>query len=103
MLSCLLPAADVDGQDVTTLEGITPTHGLHPVQEAFFEKYAVQCGFCSPGMIMVATALLDHNPNPTQEEIVDAITGNFCRCTGYAPIVEAIQAAAEKMRVTEGA
>lgn len=103
MLSCLLPAADVDGQAVTTLEGLTPTHGLHPVQEAFFDKFAVQCGFCSPGMILVASALLEHNPNPTQDEIVDAITGNYCRCTGYAPIVEAIQDAAERMKMTEGA
>ncbi len=96
MMSCLLPVEDVEGQEVTTLEGITPAEGLNPLQEAFFEKYAIQCGYCTPGMIMVATALLAHNPNPTREQVIEAISGNFCRCTGYAPIIEAIQAAAQR-------
>jgi carbon-monoxide dehydrogenase small subunit len=96
MMSCLLPVEDVEGQEVTTLEGITPAEGLNPLQEAFFEKYAIQCGYCTPGMIMVATALLAHNPNPTREQVIEAISGNFCRCTGYTPIIEAIQAAAQR-------
>jgi carbon-monoxide dehydrogenase small subunit len=96
MMSCLLPVEDVEGQEVTTLEGITPAEGLNPLQEAFFEKYAIQCGYCTPGMIMVATALLAHNPNPTREQVIEAIAGNYCRCTGYAPIIEAIQAAAQR-------
>lgn len=97
MMSCLLPVEDVEGQEVTTLEGITPAEGLNPLQEAFFEKYAIQCGYCTPGMIMVATALLAHNPNPSREEVIEAISGNYCRCTGYAPIIEAIQTAAQRM------
>jgi carbon-monoxide dehydrogenase small subunit len=96
MMSCLLPVEDVEGQEVTTLEGIAPAEGLNPLQEAFFEKYAIQCGYCTPGMIMVATALLAHNPNPTREQVIEAISGNFCRCTGYTPIIEAIQAAAQR-------
>lgn len=95
MLSCLLPAEDVVDQEVTTLEGITPRDGLHPIQKAFYENYAQQCGFCTPGMILVSKALLDHNPNPTRDDIVEAIAGNFCRCTGYAPIIEAIKDAAQ--------
>lgn len=98
MLSCLLPAADVAGQTVTTVEGITPLEGLDPVQSAFFDKYAVQCGYCSPGMIMVTKALLTQNPNPSRAEIVEAISGNVCRCTGYVAIIEAVEAAAEQLR-----
>ncbi len=97
MMSCLLPVENVAGQQVTTLEGLTPTHGLHPIQEAFFEKFAIQCGYCTPGMIMVAKALLDREPQPTREQIVDALSGNFCRCTGYDPIVQAIEAAAQRL------
>lgn len=97
MLSCLLPVEDVAGQDVTTLEGLTPHEGLHPLQEAFFENFAVQCGYCSPGMIMVAKALLDRNPNPSRQEIIEAIGGNFCRCTGYEPIIEAVANAARRL------
>jgi len=98
MVSCLLPVQDIEGREVTTLEGLTKTAAeLHPVQEAFFEKFAIQCGYCSPGMIMVSKALLDRSPNPSRDEIVDAISGNVCRCTGYRPIIEAVEAAAERM------
>jgi carbon-monoxide dehydrogenase small subunit len=97
MMSCLLPVEDVAGREVTTLEGITPTDGLHPLQEAFFDEFAIQCGYCSPGMIVVSKALLDHNPHPSREEIVAALTGNLCRCTGYEPIIRAVSVAAEKM------
>jgi carbon-monoxide dehydrogenase small subunit len=91
MLSCILPAEDVEGQNVLTLEGITPTDGLHPLQQAFHENYAVQCGFCTPGMIMISKALLDRNPSPSREEIAEALSGNLCRCTGYDPIIAAVQ------------
>jgi carbon-monoxide dehydrogenase small subunit len=97
MLSCILPVEDVEGQDVTTLEGITPATGLHPIQEAFFENYATQCGFCTPGAIMIAKALLDKKPTVTREEIVDALSGNLCRCTGYDAIVAAVQDAVQRM------
>jgi carbon-monoxide dehydrogenase small subunit len=97
MLSCILPAEDIAGRRVLTLEGITPTDGLHPVQQAFFDHYAIQCGYCSPGMIMVIKALLDRNPQPTREQVVDAIAGNVCRCTGYEPIIEAALAAGRRM------
>ena len=94
MMSCLLPIADVDGQSITTLEGLSDGHTLHPVQQAFFDEYAAQCGYCTPGMILVGTALLEYNADPTREEIVDAICGNVCRCTGYRDIIDAIEAAA---------
>ncbi len=94
VLSCLLPVQDVSGRKVTTLEGLTPAEGLHPVQRAFLDANGFQCGYCTPGMEMLAAALLDHNPTPTREEIVDALSGNVCRCTGYEPIIEAITAAA---------
>jgi carbon-monoxide dehydrogenase small subunit len=97
MMSCLLPVEDIEGQEVTTLEGLTQNGKLHPIQEAFYEKFAVQCGYCSPGMIMVSKALLDHNPHPSREQIVDALTGNHCRCTGYEPIMQAVEEAARRM------
>jgi len=90
--SCLILAGQCEGRDVTTIEGVTPESGLNPLQEAFLDHGAVQCGFCTPGMIMSAKALLDHNPAPTEAEIREAISGNLCRCTGYTQIVEAIQA-----------
>ncbi len=93
--SCLLLAADVEGKEITTIEGLAQDGKLHPIQEAFVEHYAIQCGFCTPGMILTAKALLDKNPHPTEEEIRSAISGNICRCTGYAKIVEAIRAASE--------
>jgi carbon-monoxide dehydrogenase small subunit len=94
MLSCLLPAEDVAGRRVTTVEALTPPGGLHPVQQAFLDGNGFQCGYCTPGIELVATALLEHNPSPSRDEIVDALAGNVCRCTGYDPIVDAIQAAA---------
>jgi carbon-monoxide dehydrogenase small subunit len=98
MLSCLQPVEDVAGEDVSSLEGLTPIDGLHPNQQACVDNYAIQCGFCSPGMIMTAKALLDENSNPDREQIIDAIAGNFCRCTGYAPIVDAVADAASRMK-----
>jgi carbon-monoxide dehydrogenase small subunit len=106
VVSCLMPVEEAEGHEITTLEGLTPTEGLHPIQEAFTEHFAMQCGYCTPGMIMVAKALLDRNPDPTREEIREAISGNICRCTGYEPIIDAIEAAAESMdgqAATEGA
>ncbi len=97
MASCLLPVEDVAERAVTTLEGLTPREGLHPLQEAFFEHFAIQCGYCTSGMIMVSKALLDHNPHRSRDEIVAAISGNLCRCTGYEPIIQAVAAAAHKM------
>ncbi len=88
----------LEGKEITTIEGLAQQGKLHPVQEAFVEHYAIQCGFCTPGMILTAKALLDKNPHPTEEEIRSAISGNICRCTGYAKIVEAIKAASEAGR-----
>jgi carbon-monoxide dehydrogenase small subunit len=96
MMSCLLPVEDVEGQEVTTLEGLTQNGELHDIQKVFHEKFAVQCGFCTPGMIMVSKALLDRNPNPGREEIIEALTGNYCRCTGYEPIIQAVDEAARR-------
>jgi carbon-monoxide dehydrogenase small subunit len=96
--SCLLLAVEAQGREITTIEGLSSDGKLHPVQEAFVEHYAIQCGFCTPGMILTAKALLDKNPHPTEEEIRRAISGNICRCTGYAKIVEAIKAASEMAR-----
>ncbi len=100
MASCLLPVEDVAGKRVTTLESITPGEGLHPIQQAFLDAYASQCGYCTPGMVMVSKALLDHDPTPSEDSIRHALTGNICRCTGYRPIVQAVQGAAEAMRGT---
>ncbi|MCK4246886.1 (2Fe-2S)-binding protein [Candidatus Bipolaricaulota bacterium] len=99
--SCLVLAAKADGHCVTTVEGLTgqdKTGELHPVQQAFLEQGAVQCGYCSPGMMIAAVDLLAHNPNPTDQEIKEGISGNLCRCTGYVKQIEAIRIAAEKMR-----
>ena len=98
VLSCLVPAALIAGRSVTTLEGISPPGDLHPLQVAFDEHFAAQCGYCTPGMIMAAKALLDRNPSPTRAEIETALAGNLCRCTGYVPIIEAVEAAAATMR-----
>jgi carbon-monoxide dehydrogenase small subunit len=97
-LSCLIPAQRVEGRLVETLEGLGAEGELHPLQRAFADGFAVQCGFCTSGMILAAKWLLDRNPNPGRAEVLDAISGNICRCTGYAPIVDAILAAAEEMR-----
>jgi carbon-monoxide dehydrogenase small subunit len=97
--SCLMFAVQAEGSDVTTIEGVTLGPGeLSPIQDAFCETHGMQCGYCTPGMILTAHALLAGNPNPSREEIVEAISGNICRCTGYAQIVEAIALAAERMR-----
>jgi carbon-monoxide dehydrogenase small subunit len=92
--TCLYPGMEVDGKEVLTIEGLADAEGnLHLIQRAFMEHGAVQCGFCTPGMLMSAKALLDENPKPSEEEIRMAIAGNFCRCTGYIQIIEAIKAA----------
>jgi carbon-monoxide dehydrogenase small subunit len=92
--SCTVLAAQADGHDVQTIEGLSRNGELHPMQRAFHERHAVQCGFCTPGMIIAATAILERNPHPSDEEIRDGLEGNFCRCTGYHNIVEAVKAAA---------
>jgi aerobic carbon-monoxide dehydrogenase small subunit len=100
--SCLFPAPEAEGANVTTIEGLAkPTGELHPIQAAFMEKGAVQCGYCTPGMILSSKALLDENPNPTDDEIRHALAGNMCRCTGYVQIVDAVRAAAQAM-ITKG-
>jgi carbon-monoxide dehydrogenase small subunit len=97
MLACLLPVEDVADKRIMTLEGLTPPDGLHPIQQAFYENFAVQCGYCTPGMIMVTKALIDNNPAPSRQEIISALAGNYCRCTGYEPIINAIQQAARQV------
>ena len=97
--SCLMFAVQADGYAITTIEGLSPGPGeLSPIQDAFCETHGMQCGYCTPAMILAAHALLAKNPQPTRDEIVEAISGNICRCTGYAQIVEAIALAAERMR-----
>jgi carbon-monoxide dehydrogenase small subunit len=91
--SCTVLTAQADGAEVTTIEGLAPDGDLHPVQAAFMEKHGLQCGFCTPGMIMAAADLLSRNPNPSDEEIRHGLEGNLCRCTGYHNIVEAVRAA----------
>ena len=91
VLSCLTLAATVDGKEITTIEGLAKGNELHPMQKAFLKNGAVQCGFCTPGMILTATALLRENPNATEDEIRDYMRGNLCRCTGYVQIVKAIE------------
>jgi aerobic carbon-monoxide dehydrogenase small subunit len=96
-LSCLLPLGLVEGQNVTTLEGIGSPGHLHPLQQAFYDHFAAQCGYCTSGMILAAKALLDQNPRPSREEIAAALSGNLCRCTGYLPIIEAVEDAAKQL------
>ena len=96
--SCLVPALEADGQEILTIEGLSEAGDLHPIQEAFVEHSGMQCGFCTPGMILSAKALLDRNPDPSEEEIREYLAGNFCRCTGYTKIVESIDAAARRLR-----
>lgn len=97
--SCIYPIPEIEGKSVTTIEGIAGKDGtLHPLQKAFIENNGVQCGFCTSGMIMAAKALLDHNPDPTEDEIRTDIAGNLCRCTGYVQIVESIEKAGEMIR-----
>jgi carbon-monoxide dehydrogenase small subunit len=94
--SCTVLAAQADGAEITTIEGLATDGGLHPLQEAFWEKHGLQCGYCTPGMIMAAADLLQRNPNPSEEEIRHGLEGNLCRCTGYHNIVEAVRSAADK-------
>jgi carbon-monoxide dehydrogenase small subunit len=96
--SCTMLAVQADGASITTIEGLARDGQLHPVQEGFWERHGLQCGFCTPGMIMSAVGLLEANPNPTEAEIRHGIDGNLCRCTGYHNIVKAIEYAASKMR-----
>lgn len=97
--SCTLLAVQADGSEITTIEGMANGSEMHPIQEAFKENHGLQCGFCTPGMVMVAADILKNNPNPTEEEIRHGLEGNFCRCTGYHNIVKSIQHAAEKINV----
>ena len=95
--SCTVFAVQADGSEVTTIEGLAGDGGLHPVQEGFWERHGLQCGYCTPGMIMAAAQLLERNPSPTREEIRHGLDGNLCRCTGYQHIVEAVEYAAKKL------
>lgn len=95
--SCTYLAVDVDGAEVSTIEGLAKGADLHPIQAAFVEKFAMQCGFCTPGFVMMAKALLDENPTPSRAQVVEYLDGNICRCTGYQPIIDAILEAAGKV------
>jgi carbon-monoxide dehydrogenase small subunit len=95
--SCTVFAVQAEGAEITTVEGLAQNGTLHPIQEGFMEKHGLQCGYCTPGMMMTSVALLKDNPNPTEEEIRWGISGNLCRCTGYVNIVKAVQYAASKM------
>jgi aerobic carbon-monoxide dehydrogenase small subunit len=101
--SCTILAVQAEGQPITTIEGLGSRDALHPLQQGFWEKHGLQCGFCTPGMIMTAVDLLAANPDPTEAEIRHAIEGNYCRCTGYQNIVAAIQAAAATLRAAPAA
>lgn len=99
--SCLIPAIEAEGKEIQTIEGSSINGKLHPLQQSFISHGGVQCGFCTPGMILSSKSLLKRNPNPTEEEIREGIAGNFCRCTGYTKIIESIMAAAEEMKGKE--
>ncbi len=99
--SCTMLAVQADGRQIMTVEGLEQNSKLHPLQEGFHEEHALQCGFCTPGMMMTSFAFLQHNPNPSEHEIRVAISGNLCRCTGYVNIVKAVRYAAEKMQAAE--
>src|SRR6476659_4016370 len=102
--SCTIFAVQADGSEITTIEGLAPDGHLHPLQKAFWEEHGLQCGYCTPGMLMVAVKLLSKTPNPTEDEVREAISGNLCRWTGYQNIVKSIMSAAKKMQaVTEAA
>lgn len=97
MNACLMLAAQLQGREVLTVEGLAKNSELHPIQQAFMDHHAVQCGFCTPGLLMSSHALLEENPNPDRQEIRDGIAGNLCRCTGYQQIVTSIEAAAQRL------
>ena len=99
--SCLVLAIQAQGKDILTIEGLAVNGQLHPIQQAFVDKAAIQCGFCTPGMILSAKAFLDTNPEPSEHDIRTAISGNLCRCTGYQKIVEAVESAAERLKSEE--
>jgi carbon-monoxide dehydrogenase small subunit len=101
--SCTALAVQADGREIRTVEGLEQSGKLHPVQEGFIQEHGLQCGFCTPGMMMTSVALLESNPDPSEEEIRWAISGNLCRCTGYMNIVKAVRFAAERMREEEAA
>ncbi|MGA2109788.1 MAG: (2Fe-2S)-binding protein [Syntrophorhabdales bacterium] len=96
--ACLILAMEAQGKEIVTIEGLASGDDLHPIQQAFVDRGGMQCGFCTPGMILSAKALLDENPDPTDEEIRKGLEGNFCRCTGYTKIIESIRVAAERMK-----
>jgi carbon-monoxide dehydrogenase small subunit len=100
-ISCLTLAVSVQHVEITTIEGLAKGNKLHPIQQAFVDNGAIQCGFCTPGMILSAKALLDENPDPTKEEVKSGLAGNLCRCTGYIKIIEAVLAAAQTIRKKE--
>jgi aerobic-type carbon monoxide dehydrogenase small subunit (CoxS/CutS family) len=102
VLSCITPVWEAEGREVTTVEGLARPAGLHPLQDAFESNGAAQCGFCTPGILMSAAALLRDNPQPTRQEIKDALSGNLCRCTGYTKIFEAIEQAALTLQQSRG-
>ena len=97
--SCTVLAVQADGGQVTTIEGLAPEGGLHPIQEAFWDAHGLQCGFCTPGFLMTISAFLKETPDPSEEEIREAIAGNLCRCTGYVNIIKAVQLAAARLRL----
>jgi carbon-monoxide dehydrogenase small subunit len=101
MKSCTMLAVQADGAEITTIEGIADGDALDPLQESFQEEHGLQCGYCTPGFVMTATDLLERNPDPSEGEIREAMEGNVCRCTGYQPIVEAVESAADKRRVSD--
>ncbi len=103
MCACLLLAVQMQGTEITTLEGLEKSGDLSVIQQAFLEKYGFQCGFCTPGMILATKVLLDRNPNPTTENIKEALEGNLCRCTGYQQIIESVSRAAQIIRAETGA
>jgi aerobic carbon-monoxide dehydrogenase small subunit len=100
--SCLMFAAQVDGAEISTVEAMGKASSLHPIQQAFWEEHGLQCGFCTPGMLIIAQDLLKKNPNPTEDEVRDVVSDNLCRCTGYQNIVNSIMKAAVKLRDTSG-
>jgi carbon-monoxide dehydrogenase small subunit len=100
--SCLVLAAQADGANLTTIEGLATGEAMHAVQQAFWEHHGLQCGFCTPGMVLTAVALLEEYPDPSEQEIREALSGNLCRCTGYQNIVRAVRAAAEQMQAGRG-